>query len=100
MVEKMNVSVVEFVIRSSDLRKATKQLSFNRGEFKETDCADLLISSFAATFRSVGTATEVPIEGTHPGTVRLPLKVLVKVIEVASAARTQSFQARVIKVEV
>lgn len=98
-----NVSVVEFVIRSSDLRKATKQLSFNRGEFKETDCADLLVSSIAATFRSVGTATEVPIEGIHPGTVRLPLKILVKVIEVAKTYKPRElkwhFEQGIIRVE-
>ncbi len=87
-----NAPLVEFVIRSSDLRKATKLLSLTRGEFKETDCADLLVSSFAATFRSVGTTTEVPIEGTHPGTVRLPLRILVKIIGVA-----QTYKARELK---
>lgn len=99
-VQNKNVSEV---IRSSDLRKATKQLSFNRGEFKETDCADLLVSSFAATFRSVGTEAEVPIAGTHPGTVRLPLKILVNVIKVAKTYNTPElkwhFEPGVIRVE-
>jgi len=71
--------------------------------FKETDCADLLVSSFAATFRTVGTAAEVPIEGTHPGTVRLPLKILVNVIKVAKTYNTPRlkwhFEPGVIRVE-
>jgi hypothetical protein len=45
------VSAVEFAVQLSEMRKAAKQLSLNRGDFKETDCADLLVSSFAATFR-------------------------------------------------
>jgi hypothetical protein len=94
--------LVEFVIRSSDFRKATKLLSLTRGEFKETDCADLLVSSFAATFRSVGTSTDVPIEGTHPGTVRLPLRILVKIIEVAKTYKdrelTWHFEPGVVRV--
>jgi len=66
---------VEFAIHLSEMRKAAKRLSVNRGEFKETDCADLLVSSFAATFRSVGTEIEVPVNGKHPGAVRFePLR--------------------------
>lgn len=64
----IDIESVEFMIRSSDLRKATKQLSLDRGEFKETDCADLLVSSFAATFRAVGTSPEVSVNGRKPGT--------------------------------
>lgn len=79
--------VVEFTMKLADFRKATKHLSLNREEFKESDCADLLISSFAATFRSVGTTTEVPVEGRHAGTVRLPLRLLPKIIEVAKTYR-------------
>jgi len=77
------VPLVEFVIRLSDMRKAAKQLSLNREEFNETDCADLLVSSFAATFQSVGTTTEVSVNGKHPGAVRLPLKLLPRILEVA-----------------
>ena len=46
-------SAVEITIRLSDFQKAAKHLSLNREEFKETDCADLLVSSYAVTFRSV-----------------------------------------------
>jgi hypothetical protein len=99
----MSTSVVEFVIRSAELRKAVKQLSLNRQEFKETDCADLLVSSFAVTFRSIGTTAEAAIEGTHPGSVRLPLKILVKVIEVAKTYQSPDlkwqFETGVVRVE-
>lgn len=70
------VDFVEFVIHLSDMRKAAKQLSLNREGFGDTDCVDLLVSSIAATFRSIGTEAEVPVNGKHPGTVRLPLKLL------------------------
>jgi len=97
------VPLVEFVIRLSDMRKAAKQLSLNREEFGETDCADLLVSSFAATFRSVGTATEVPANGKHPGSVRLPLKLLPKLLEVAKTYRkpelTWQFEEGTMRVE-
>jgi hypothetical protein len=54
------LGVVEFAIRLSELRKAQKQLLFNRGAFKETDCADLLVSPCVATFKTVGTEFEAP----------------------------------------
>lgn len=67
---------VEFVVRAADLRRATNQLNANRGKHNQSDFADILVSECAATFRSVGTEAEVPVEGKHPGPVRLPLRVL------------------------
>jgi hypothetical protein len=87
------MSVVEFVIRLSELRKAQKQLFFNRGTFKETDCADLLVSACVATFRAVGTEFEAPVTGNHPGTVRMPLKTLKELVKAAGTfqeVRTQT----------
>lgn len=75
--------LVEFIVRLPELRKAEKHLSFNRAEFKETDSADLLVSACAATFRAVGTERDVPVQGTHPGTVRLPLKQLRDLVSIA-----------------
>ena len=72
---------VEFAIRLSDLRKANKHLLVNRGGFKQTDCADLLVSQCIATFRSVGTELEVPVEGIQPGAVRIPLRTLDDVVK-------------------
>ena len=67
--------LVEFVIRPADLKRATKQVTVNRGEYLGTDSADILISEYVATFRAVGTESEVPVNGRHPGTVRIPLKI-------------------------
>ena len=72
---EVNLSV-EFVIRPSDLRQATSQLKANRGEHSDSDFVDILVSECAATFRSVGTETEVPVEGKRPGSVRLPLRIV------------------------
>lgn len=78
-----DTGVVEFEIRLSELRKAKKQLLFNRGTFKETDCADLLVSSCVATFRIVGTGFEAPVNGSHPGPARMPLKTLKQLVQAA-----------------
>lgn len=83
---------VEFVMLLSEFQKAAKQLSLNRGEFKKTDCADLLVSSFAVIFRSVGTTAEAPVEGTRPGAVRLPLILLPKILEVARTYKKQKLK--------
>jgi hypothetical protein len=74
---------VEFTIRTSDLRLAASQLKVNRGEYTESDTADILVSECAATFRAVGTETEVPAEGKNPGSVRLSLKSLQNIKKVA-----------------
>ena len=63
---------VDFRIRVRDLAKATKHLLFNRAQFADTDFADILVSETGATFRAVGTDTEVPVNGTQPGTARYP----------------------------
>jgi hypothetical protein len=78
-----DIGVVEFEIRLSELRKAQKQLLFNRGVFKETDCADLLVSPCVATFRTVGTEFEAPVKGNHLGPARMPLKTLRQLIRAA-----------------
>ena len=67
---------VEFVVRSVDLRQATSQLKANRGEHGESDFVDILVSECVATFRSIGTETEVPVDGKSPGSVRLPLRIM------------------------
>jgi hypothetical protein len=79
--------VVEFTVRLSELRKAQKQLLVNRATFKEKDCADILVSSCAATFRSVGTMHEAPVSGSQPGTVRVPLKTFRDLVQAAGTFR-------------
>ncbi|HVI78911.1 MAG TPA: hypothetical protein VM715_12275 [Candidatus Acidoferrum sp.] len=65
---------VEFTVRPSDLRQATRELKVNRGKEGQEDFVDILVSQFVATFRAVGTETEIPVDGKQPGTVRLPLR--------------------------
>jgi hypothetical protein len=67
---------IEFQTRVADFKNATKQLLVNRGKFKKTDIADLLVSECVATFRAVGTSAEIPVNGTSPGTARIPLSAL------------------------
>jgi len=65
---------VEFTVRPSDLRQATNELKANRAEQGQNDFVDILVSECAATFRSIGTETEIPVNGKQPGSIRLPLR--------------------------
>jgi len=80
-----DVELVEFVIRLSGLRKATKHLMFNRAGFGDTDSADLLVSQCIATFRAPGTEFEAPVQGTRSGTVRLPVRQLRDLMSIADS---------------
>jgi hypothetical protein len=80
---------IEFKVRVIDLRNATQQLTENRGSNKDTDSADLLVSECVATFRAVGTSTELPIHGIQPGTARLPILTLEKIAAVAKTFKGQ-----------
>ena len=98
-----DLTVVEFAIRLSELRKATKRLFVSRGEFKETDSADLLVSRFIATFRTVGTEFEAPVDGSRPGTVRIPLRMLKDIAQAAGTYKKPElsfhFEAGQVQVE-
>ena len=74
---------VEFKSRVADLKNASKQLLVNRGKFKNTDVADLMVSECVATFRAVGTSTEIPVNGIYPGIARIPLSALEAIAKTA-----------------
>jgi hypothetical protein len=80
----------EFVISVSDLRKAMGQLRANRRQYKDSDFADILVSGFAATFRSVGTEAEVPVDGKRPGSVRIPLRILDRITQTVPTLKKRS----------
>jgi hypothetical protein len=80
-----DLGVVEFSTRLSELRKAKKRLFFNRQGFEDTDCADLLVSPCIATFRAVGTDFEAPVNASQPGPVRMPVRMLKDIVQIASS---------------
>ena len=80
---------VEFVVHTADLRQATDQLKANRGKRNESDFVDILVSECAATFRAVGTETEVPVDGKRPGSVRLPLRIVDAINRAVRSLRTK-----------
>ena len=67
---------VEFRLRTDDLKNAIRQMTINRGKNKATDFVDVLVSECIATFRSVGSSMDVPVNGIQPGTARLPFTIL------------------------
>ena len=74
---------VEFTVRTDDLKRATKQLQLDRQEFADSDFADLKVSASMVDLKAIGTATSIAANGKQTGTARLPLRVLVRVVEVA-----------------
>jgi hypothetical protein len=72
----------EVTIKTKDLRRAIREIGVNRGRHSETDFTDILVSEFSATFRSVGTETEVPVNGIEPGSARVPFAVLKRLARV------------------
>ena len=76
---------VEFRLRVHDLKNGVRQLMLNRGENATSDFVDILISECIATFRTVGTSTEVPVNGIQPGTARIPIRCIERF---SSLART------------
>jgi hypothetical protein len=73
---------LEFTTRTKDLRKAIREIGVNRGDHSDSDSTDILVSEFSATFRSVGTEAEVPVNGVKPGTARVPFVVLERLAKV------------------
>lgn len=71
---------IEFTVRTDDLTRAARQLQLNRGDFGETDVADLIVSPSTLEMRAVGTETCIAANGKQPGSVRLPLKMFIKVV--------------------
>ena len=74
---------VEFTVRTDDLKRATKQLQLDRQEFADSDSADLTVSASMVDLKAIGTSTSIAANGKQTGTVRLPLRVLVRVVDVA-----------------
>ena len=74
---------VEFTVRTDDLKRATKQLQLDRQEFADSDFADLTVSASMVDLKAIGTSTSIAANGKQTGTVRLPLRVLVRVVDVA-----------------
>jgi hypothetical protein len=85
---------VEFVIRTTELRKITAQLQANREEHSDSDFMDIVVSDRLATFRSVGTEVVVDADGKHTGSARIPLRIMDKINKKAETFRTEELAFR------
>jgi hypothetical protein len=85
---------VEFVIHIDGLRQATDELKADRGKYSDTDFVDILVSEKAAIFRAVGTESEVPVDGTGPGSVRIPLRIVDKIAKALTSLKTKQLTFR------
>jgi hypothetical protein len=74
---------IEFTVRTDDLKRAARLLAANRNEFKDSDIAILTASAATLELKAVGTETTIVADGTQPGAARLPLSVLLRVVEIA-----------------
>jgi hypothetical protein len=86
---------IEFTTRVADLKNATKQLLVNRGDYRETDVADLFVSECVATLRTVGTSTEIPVNGTSLGTARIPLPALQVIAKISGTFKSKDIAVQV-----
>ena len=86
---------IEFTTRVADLKNATKQILVNRGEFRQTDVADLFVSACVATLRSVGTSTEIPVNGTSLGTARIPMPALQVIAKTSGTFKSKEITVQV-----
>jgi hypothetical protein len=73
----------------SDLKNAIRQITVNRGENRSADYVDVLVSECVATFRAVGTSTDIPVDGIQPGTARLPTATLERFSAMAKAFKSK-----------
>ena len=74
---------IEFTVLTEDLKRAARQLEVNRGEFNDTDIANLIVSPSGLEIRALGTETCVAVDAKQPGAARLPLKLFVRIVEMA-----------------
>ena len=82
--------MVQFTANGKELRRAISEIEVNRGLHSKTDLVDLVVSGSAAFFRSVGTETEISVNGTHPGTARVPLRILSGLAKVVCSTTPQT----------
>lgn len=81
---------VEFSVSPSDLCLATKQLTANRGKYIVTDFADIRVFQTVAILHCVGSESELPVDGRETGSLRMPLRVLDRISEVASKSNSDA----------
>ena len=74
---------IEFTVRTDDLKRAARELQVNRGEFKNTDVADLVVLPSAVEMKAVGTETCIAADGKQLGVCRLPLSLVIKLADLA-----------------
>ena len=85
---------VEFNVRVRDLKNAIRQITVNCGENRSADFVDVLVSECVATFRAVGTSTDIPVNGIQPGTARLPIATLERFSAKAKAFKTKEISVQ------
>ena len=80
---------IEFKVRTDDLKRAAKQLQVNRGEFKDADFVDIVVSTCSAELKSVGTETTIVADGRQTGRSRIPLRMLARLVDAARSYHTK-----------
>lgn len=80
---------IEFRVRAEDLKRAVKEIQANRGEFKDSDFADITVSACAVDLAAVGTETTLVADGKRTGNARVPLRLMSRIVDTA-----RSYHAR------
>lgn len=74
---------VEFKVRTDDLSRTVRRLGTNRGDFKDSDFAELVVTTYAVDMTAVGTEERLVADGKQTGNARIPLKMLAKLVDTA-----------------
>lgn len=80
---------IEFKVRTEDLKRAVKVIQANRGEFKDSDFADLGVSACAVDLTAIGTESSIVADGKQIGNARIPLRVMSRVVDTARSYHTR-----------
>lgn len=83
---------IEFTVRFDDFKRVSRQLKANRAEFFETDIVDLLAAEQSLEMKSVGTEDCIAAIGFQTGKARLPLRILLKLVDVAATYKQEEIK--------
>lgn len=74
---------IEFTVRTEDLSQTVRRLRANRDLFKESDFANLVVSTCAVDISAVGSEERVVADGKQTGSALIPFLMFVKLVETA-----------------
>jgi hypothetical protein len=86
---------IEFTVRMDDFKRVTRQLKVNRSEFIDSDIVDLVAAAETLEMKSVGTEDCIAAIGYETGSARLPLRILVKLVDLSKTYKKDDIKIKI-----